>query len=77
MKVKPRKTNTFQDIPFLSEQLLKALENRFPPRCPQMNESEREIFEYTGRVNLLAWLRNVQRAQFEAAKEQSVSVLTK
>jgi len=44
--------------PPISEALLKDLEARFPSRCPDINDLDREIWIYAGKVSLIAFLRS-------------------
>lgn len=42
----------------IDESLVRELEARFPPKRPTPNQSIPEIFEYSGKVALVEYLRN-------------------
>jgi hypothetical protein len=66
----------YTDIPPFSEALVAALERRFPSRCPDMNDTERQMFLYKGKVELVAFLRQVYNKKTnedtEANKERNI-----
>ena len=56
----PLNTSELKDLPPIPGGLIEALERRFPSRCPQVTESEREIFFYAGQVALIQWMKTTQ-----------------
>lgn len=55
----PAKSSDYNDIPPIPLGLIDALERRFPSKCPDISDSERVIFLYAGKVELIRWMRNV------------------
>ena len=51
----------------LTEELVEGLEKLYPPKCPELTQSERDIFFYAGQQFLVMSLRNV----FEHQKAQA------
>lgn len=47
------------------EDLLKELDERFPPKCPDIKDSEREIFTYKGMRDMVEFLKMVFEEQNE------------
>ncbi len=43
-------------IPSLSRDMLETLERAFPERCPRVNDTEREIWMYAGKRDLVRYL---------------------
>lgn len=41
----------------LTEELVSGLEKLYPPKCPELNQSERDIFFYAGQQRLVQNLR--------------------
>ena len=41
----------------ISKELIEELERRFPPRCPRENEPLESIHRYSGKVQLIEFLR--------------------
>ena len=64
-------TNDFPGIP---PGIVEELERRFPHKCPGINDSEREIFHYAGKVALVGWLR-VKYDQQRSAGEQETNTI--
>jgi hypothetical protein len=50
-------------IPPLSQDLLKALNERFPDRCPNPTDTEREIWMKAGERRLVEFLLTQKRQQ--------------
>lgn len=50
-------------IPVYATDLIDKLDSMFPPRTPSLKESERSIFEYAGRRNLIEMLQEVKRQE--------------
>lgn len=55
-------------IPPLDEELIRALDTRFPPKCPKVTDSEREIWTYVGKRQLVEFLIE----QFERQQENTL-----
>ncbi|MBN9346621.1 MAG: hypothetical protein J0I48_10555 [Devosia sp.] len=58
------------DFPTISEQLLRALEVRFPDRAPELTTPDREVWAQAGEARLIRFLR----AKFD---EQSETITRK
>lgn len=61
------------DLP-LTEELVEGLEKLYPPKCPELTQSERDIFFYAGQQSLVASLRHVlehQKAQARGAVDDN------
>ena len=52
----------FEDFPVISEELLRALDLRFPDSMPNSADL-REIFRLQGQVSVVRLLKEVQKAQ--------------
>lgn len=52
-----------QDFPFIDPILMAELERRFPHRCPDPKDSEREIWMKAGERRLVDFLQSVHRDQ--------------
>ncbi len=52
-------------FPELDKALLDFLNERFPERCAEVNESERQIFIYAGQRSVVRLLNEVYKAQTE------------
>ena len=59
----PEKTNTLAAIPGLSRELVDALDALYPERCPDIMDSEREIWMYAGERRLVRKLRIILMQQ--------------
>ena len=59
-----------QSLPSIPEVLLKALEERFPDRAPDLKTPDKEVWFKAGQAHLVRFLR----AQFE---EQTRTVIRK
>jgi hypothetical protein len=46
------------DLPVLPAEVIEKLEQMFPPRCLERNETAEEHLRYAGKVELVAMLRN-------------------
>lgn len=51
------------EIPVYATELIAKLDEMFPHRVPSMNQSEREIFEYSGRRHLIDFLKAVMEEE--------------
>ncbi len=60
MPQNPLKSSDYNDIPPIPLGLIKALEERFPTKCPDLSDSERVIFYYAGQVAMIQWLKDIQ-----------------
>jgi hypothetical protein len=49
-------------------ELIDLLEKEFPEKCPELDETEREIFLYKGKVELIKFLKQLKDYQ-ESTKE--------
>ena len=56
------------DLP-LTEELVAGLEKLYPPKCPTLNQDERDIFFYAGQQNLVMSLRNALEYQKNRARK--------
>ena len=56
----PLKSSDYNDIPPIPGGLIEALERRFPDKCPDLADSERLIFFYAGKVELIRWMKTLQ-----------------
>lgn len=54
-----------EKLPVIPEDLLKALDERFPERCPEPSWSEREIWMRVGERNVIRFLKRVFSEQNE------------
>ncbi|WP_018123381.1 hypothetical protein [Desulfovibrio oxyclinae] len=52
-------------IPPLDEELIKALETRFPERCPKLTDSDRDIWFYAGKRAVVKFLSETYEEQQE------------
>ena len=59
---------TLSDLPGLTAELVDALDALFPERCPDMQDTERLIWMYTGKRALVRDLRTVLKRQREQAR---------
>lgn len=55
------------DLP-LTEELVAGLEKLYPPKCPELKQSERDIFFYAGQQFLVMSLRNALEYQKNSAR---------
>lgn len=53
------------EIPSLSEELIEALDKRFPERCPSPEWSERKIWMEVGKREVVRFLKRVYAEQNE------------
>jgi hypothetical protein len=51
------------DFPTVDLDLLEHLERKIPEMCPDLHQSEREIFHYSGQRTLVRMLRQVFNEQ--------------
>lgn len=63
----PHNSSDYKDLPPIPGGLIEALEARFPSRCPQVTDSERDIFLYAGKVALIQWLKTIQVQRLKAS----------
>lgn len=63
-----KKETPLPAIPPLDEELIKALEERFPSRCPKLTDSDREIWCYVGQRKVVEFLRD----QYERQQENTI-----
>ena len=54
-----------ETIPFIAPELMAELNRRFPHRCPDPKDSEREIWMKAGERRMLDYLQAVSEAQQE------------
>ncbi len=54
-----------QDFPFISDALMKALDERFPEASPSVSATEREIWIAVGRRDLVRFLKQKHKSQLE------------
>jgi len=52
------------------QDLLKELDERFPPKSPEFSETDREIFAYKGKRDLIEFLKMVFDQQNENILEE-------
>ena len=52
-------------IPILDPNLVQTLDERFPERCPDPEWSDREVWMYTGRRQVVSFLIDQLREQEE------------
>ena len=60
-----------KDFPGIPQGIVEELERRFPPKCPGIRDSEREIFHYAGKVSLVEWLRVQYDRQKETGQQET------
>lgn len=53
------------DCPSITDELLAYLKAMFPDKCPELNESERQIFYKSGQRSVVQHLINKQQEQQE------------
>lgn len=53
------------DCPSINDELLDYLKHMFPDKCPELNESERQIFYKSGQRSVVQHLINKQQEQQE------------
>lgn len=74
----PLNSSDYKDIPAIPPGLIDALERRFPSKCPDISDSERVIFLYAGKVELIQWMRTLQirrqKDSFALIKENITNV---
>jgi hypothetical protein len=56
---------TDEAFPHISKVLIAKLAEIFPDRCPDLNQSEREIFYKVGQVSVVTYLRIEHERQKE------------
>jgi hypothetical protein len=56
----------FRPIPPVSEELVKDLDQRFPARCPHLEENDRHIWFYAGQRAVVDFLKKVLKRQTES-----------
>ncbi len=66
-------SSDLNDIPPIPAALITALENRFPSRCPQINDSERLIWMNAGKAELIQWLKDAHVRRKSATDKLEVS----
>ena len=52
-------------IPTLTLDFIKAIEKRFPPRCPELHWEDRYIWYYAGQRHIVDFLKSVYNRQQE------------
>jgi hypothetical protein len=52
-------------LPPLSEELIRALELRFPDRCPDLSMADREIWHYAGQRHVVEFRKGQHELQQE------------
>ncbi len=71
----PLNSSDCNDIPSITPGLIEALERRFPSKCPDITDSERFIFHYAGKVDLIRWLKQLQtRRQKDSLKSHKETI---
>jgi len=45
------------DLPSTIQELIVKLDQQYPPKCPRIEETEREIFKYAGKRELVDTLK--------------------
>ena len=61
---------SFSRIPGLTPVLVERLEQLFPERCPSLNDTERVMFFYAGKRDLIKQLRTILIQQQREQKQQ-------
>jgi hypothetical protein len=60
------------DFPFISKELLNALEEHFPLRKADIKATEREVWAAVGRQDVLDFLKHKYSIQLELSVESSI-----
>ena len=59
-------------VPGIPKDLIEDLDRRFPHRCPRPEDSERGIWIYSGKRELVEFLKEAHRRQIENSLRSSV-----
>lgn len=54
------------DLPFIPDDLLSTLNIKYPERCPDINDSERQVWFKAGQRSVIHMLNDQKRRQQEA-----------
>ena len=54
------------DLPYIPDDLLDALDKKFPERCPDPDDAERMIWAKSGQRSVIRYLKDQSRRQKEA-----------
>lgn len=57
--------SSYKAMPPIPQDLVEALDARFPARCPRIHESDRDIWTYVGNRAVVEWLMAVRKRQQE------------
>lgn len=57
------------EFPFIPEALVTALDKSFPLVCPNLNDTERQMFVMVGQRQIVEFLREQCRQQAESSPE--------
>lgn len=52
-------------MPLISESLLKRLEGLFPDKCPDLTNSEKDVWFKSGQVSVIRFLRQTYNEQLQ------------
>ena len=56
----------FKPPPPITEELIKDLEDRFPAKCPDITDSDRQIWFYAGQRSIVEFLKKALKRQIES-----------
>lgn len=65
-----KEVRSLLDVP-MSEEMIEGLEKLFPPKCPKLDQKERDIFFYAGQVQLIEMCRSILSMQKKENKDDS------
>lgn len=61
-----------QPVPNIPNDLIEHLDRRFPHRCPRLEDTDRGIWIYSGKRELVEFLKETHRRQVENSLRGSV-----
>ena len=62
------------DFPTIPPGLVERLEALFPPKCPALKDTEREMFLYAGKVEMVRFLRARCDEQLSSSEEKGNNI---
>ena len=63
MRIFLKHTDSGIDLPYISDELLHALDSKFPNSCPNLQDSDREIWFKAGQRSVVEYVEDQKQRQ--------------